>query len=178
MRAIRKILAAIYLVASACVVAVLACRLMEVDLGRFERALESSAGRIALLVCAAITAAGALIMAIRAFAERSEPTCVRVAGNPSIEVTLAALASTARRAAPGGDDVMIESVEGKVSGRDRSEVRLTIEAIAFTDQGLDELACRMQQRVREACERLLGAEGVTCRVRFLPSKTTIVTKEV
>lgn len=178
MRAIRKILAAIYLVASACVVAVLACRLMEVDLGRFEHALESSAGRIALLVCTVITAAGALITVVRTFAERPEPTCVRVAGNPSIEVTLAALTSTARRAAPGGDDVLIESVEGKILGRDRSEVRLTIEAIAFTDQGLNELACRMQQRVCEACGRLLGAEGVTARVRFLPSKTTIVAKEV
>ena len=73
---------------------------------------------------------------------------------------------------------MIESVEGKIGGRGRDEVRLTIEAIAFTEEGLEPLADRMRQRVVDACERMLGTSGVTARVRFLPSKTTIVTKEV
>ena len=55
---------------------------------------------------------------------------------------------------------------------------MTVEAIAFTDQGLDALAQRMQRRVETACEALLGTPGVVARIRFLPSKTTIVTKEV
>lgn len=178
MRAIRKIFAVIYLVACACVVAVLACRLMEVDLGRLERVLADPTGRIALLVFAAITGLGALVTVVRTFAERPEPTCVHPAGNPDIEVTLAALTSTARRAAPGSDEVLVESVEGRISGRDRSEVRITVEAIAFTDEGLEQIADRMRRRVTDACERMLGTTGVTARVRFLPSKTTIVTKEV
>ena len=178
MRAIRRISAVIYLLAAGCVLGVSTCRMLGVSLGRLDGMLERQPGRIALLVLTAIVALGVLITVIRAFAERPDPICVHPAGNPDIEVTLAALTSTAKRAAAGSDDVMIESVEGKIGGRGRDEVRLTIEAIAFTEEGLEPLADRMRQRVVDACERMLGTSGVTARVRFLPSKTTIVTKEV
>lgn len=178
MRAVRKILAAILLLATAAVVALCACRLTGVRLGGVERALATPAGHIVLYVLLGIVAVGVLVVSIVVFAERPEPSSVRVAGNPGIEVTVSALAAVARRAAAAGEDVMIEDVEGRVLGRDRSEVRLTIEAIAFTEQGLEQTAQRMQQRVVEACETTLGTSGVQARVRFLPSKTTIETKEV
>ena len=74
--------------------------------------------------------------------------------------------------------MLIESVTGRIAGRDRERVRLTVEAIAFQDEGLDRLAERMRERVGDACERLLGSTYTEVRIRFLPSKTTIVTKEV
>ena len=39
------------------------------------------------------------------------------------------------------------------------------------------MAHRMQQRVQDACEAMLGCPGVHVRVRFLPSKTTTEIKE-
>ncbi len=91
-------------------------------------------------------------------------------------VTVGALEAIARAAAER-EDVLVESVRGRVAGKDRSEVRFTIEAIAFTDTGLAELAGRVQASVERACDAMLGEQGVTALVRFLPSKTTIVTEE-
>ena len=178
MRAFRKVLAVLFLMAGIVVCGVFAAERAGVPLGHIDRVLDTPAGHVASLACAAIAGLGILVVAIMTLAERPEITCVHPAGNPDIEVTLAALTSTAKRAAAGSDDVMIESVEGKIGGRGRDEVRLTIEAIAFTEEGLEPLADRMRQRVVDACERMLGTSGVTARVRFLPSKTTIVTKEV
>ncbi|MBM6776830.1 hypothetical protein H7U34_06015 [Collinsella tanakaei] len=178
MRAFRKVLAVLFLMAGIVVCGVFAAERAGVPLSHIDRVLDTPAGHVASLVCAAIAGLGILVVAIMTLAERPEITCVHPAGNPDIEVSLTALASAARRAAPGEDDVLIESVEGRVAGKGRDEVRLTVEAIAFTDQGLDALAQRMQRRVETACEALLGTPGVVARIRFLPSKTTIVTKEV
>ncbi|HJG31676.1 MAG TPA: hypothetical protein K8U80_09845 [Collinsella ihuae] len=178
MRAFRKVLAVLFLMAGIVVCGVFAAERTGVPLGHIDRVLDTPAGHVASLACAAIAGLGILVVAIMTLAERPEITCVHPAGNPDIEVSLTALASAARRAAPGEDDVLIESVEGRVAGKGRDEVRLTVEAIAFTDQGLDTLAQRMQRRVETACEALLGTPGVVARIRFLPSKTTIVTKEV
>ncbi len=178
MRAIRKLLAVVYLVAAATVLGLFACSLARVPLGRIDGLLELPGVRVALLALAALVGVGVLATVVATLAERPEPAGVRVGGNPDIEVSLDALTSAARRAAAEGEDVLIESVEGRVAGRDGAEVRLTIEAIAFTEAGLDRVARRMQQRVVEACEGMLGVPGVRARVRFLPSKTTIVTKEV
>ena len=73
---------------------------------------------------------------------------------------------------------VIEGVEGRIIGRDRDRARLLVEAIAFTDEGLAGLAHGIQQRVTDACTRLLGTAGIEVRVRFLPSKTTIIAREV
>ena len=102
---------------------------------------------------------------------------VRLGGDASIEVSVAALASIARVAAER-EDIMVESVHGRVVGRDRNEVHFTIEAIAFVNDGLGELAARVQCQVNDACNAMLGVEGVTTLVRFLPSTTTVVSKEV
>lgn len=178
MRAIRKVLAAVFLIAGAFVLSVFSAQVAGVRLGRLEALLDTPAGHAVSLVCAGITALGVICVVVAAFAVRPEPTCVRPGGHPDIEVSLEALSSVARKAAPGEDDVMIEAVEGRVVGRDADEVRLTVEVIAFTDKGLEALARRIQDRVASACEAMLGAGGVAVRVRFLPSKTTIVTKEV
>lgn len=178
MRAVRKVLAFIYLVAGIVALGIAAAQLAGARVPGIESALRVPGVRIACLVCAGIALAGVVVTAFAALFERPAPACMRPEGNPDIEVTLAALESVARRSAPGDDDVLIESVEGRISGRDRDQVRLTVEAIAFTHEGLAETAARMQARVQEACERMLGTSGVRVRVRFLPSKTTIVTKEV
>ena len=178
MRAIRKVLAAVFLIAGACVLGLFCAKLAGVPLGHIERLLNTTAGHVAAYVLAGITGLGILVVAIAAFAERPEPSCIHPAGHPDIEVSLAALSSAAAKAAAGDDDVLIESVEGRVAGKDRDEVRLTVEVIAFTEDGLEPLAQRIRQRVESACETLLGTTGVTARVRFLPAKTTIVTKEV
>lgn len=178
MRTIRNIFVTLYLIAGLAVLAAFASLLTGFMADRVEQVLENPVARIAVLVCTGVAALSMLVSAIVAYAQRPDPTCVHPRGNPDIEVTLAALTSAARKAAPGEDDVLIESVEGRIAGRDRSEARLTIEAIAFAESGLEQLAARMQQRAEEACERMLGTPGVRVRVRFLPSKTTIVTKEV
>ena len=102
---------------------------------------------------------------------------MRLAGNPNIEVSVAALASVARAAAEDAD-VMIEHVEARVAGRDKGEARITIEAIALTQQNLEGLALRVQDRAQEACDQMLGVPGAQVKVRFLPSTTVTVTKEV
>ena len=58
------------------------------------------------------------------------------------------------------------------------EVHLEIEAIALVDGDLAALGQDMQGRVQRACEQMLGVPGVSVRVRFLPSKTVTVTREV
>ncbi|MDM8275680.1 alkaline shock response membrane anchor protein AmaP [Enorma phocaeensis] len=177
MRIVKKILATIYLVAAVMVIGGFAGVTFGPFTGRFERVLEIPAARIALIVALAVLGIGVLVTVLRTFVARREPDCMRAGGNPDIEVTLAALASIARTAAET-EDIMVESVRGKVQGRDRSEVRFVIEAIAFTDTGLEPLAQRIQDKVRMACEEMLGTTGVTVLVRFCPSKTTVVSREV
>ncbi len=139
--------------------------------------LELMPARIALAICAAILLLGVLITVIRTFVTRRPPDAVHPEGDPDIQVTCAALTSIARAAAEA-EGVMVESVKARVMGKDRSQIRFTIEAIAFTNSDLKRYAAYIQERVQAACERMLGATGVTVSVRFLPSKTTVVTKEV
>lgn len=177
MRVFRNLLATAYLLAGAAVVGAAVCLLTGTWADRVEALLSTFAGRIAAFVALGILGLGVLINAIATYVQRAEPACVHPGGDPAIEVSLAAITSAARRSA-GADDVLIESVTGRIAGRDRERVRLTVEAIAFQDEGLDRLAERMRVRVSDACERLLGTTDTEVRVRFLPSKTTIVTKEV
>ena len=172
MRAIRKILAALFLVAGALVALYASLRLAGAD-----ALLETDAGRIAAWACLGITALGVLACSLSALLERPEPAAVHPQGDPGIEVTLSAVVSCARAAAADAD-ALVEQVEGRICGRDRDEVRLTVEAIALVGEGLDEIASRMRQRVEDACSRMLGIPGVRVRIRFLPSKTVTVTKEV
>ena len=121
--------------------------------------------------------AGVLLSALFALLEHRPPSSVHPAGNPHIEVRLAALSSAARAAAEA-EDILVEDVRTRVMGHNDSQVRVTLEVIAFTDTGLEALGRRIEESVQGACEQLLGATGVTVLVRFLPSKTTTVTREV
>lgn len=179
MRLFKKCCAVLYLVAAVVVAGGFAAQEFG-DAGlrlRVGQLLDHPAGRIALIISLAIVALGTLIVVAWALLERRPPASVHPAGNPHIEVRLAAVSSVAR-AAVSGEDVMIERVRSRVAGHDASQVRIALELIAFTDIGLESLGKRIQLRVQEACERMLGVPGVTVQVTFLPSTTTTVTKEV
>ena len=133
---------------------------------------------IAVTACGGVVALGVLIGTIRLMAGRREPTCVHPSGNPSVEVTLAALESCARTAAAATPGVLIDHVEGRVTGSGESRVRFKVDAVALEVSDLSATAAAMQARIESACDAMLGAPGATARVRFLPSKTTVQTVEV
>lgn len=177
MRTVKKILAGIYLLAAVIALGTCALLMLNARVPRLHALMSQPAFRIMVCVAACLTAFGVLIQVLRTFFAPREPSCVRLGGDASIEVSVAALASIARVAAER-EDIMVESVHGRVVGRDRNEVHFTIEAIAFVNDGLGELAARVQCQVNDACNAMLGVEGVTTLVRFLPSTTTVVSKEV
>ena len=179
MRIFKRLVALVYLLSAAASLGVLGMLLFRSGAFRFlpVAADHRFAATVALGVAMAITGLGAFIGACRLFFSRREPDCVRAEGNANIEVTLAALESCARAAAQE-EDVLIERVEGRIKGSDRAAVRFKIDAIALEDDNLAAKAQAMQQRVTDACETMLGASGVTTRVRFLSAKTTTHTREV
>lgn len=175
-RALRKLAALAHLLSGAVVIGLVAAFAWSPLRGALGRAVDLPVARIALGACLAVLALGTLAASLAALLARRPPSCVHPGGDPDIEVSVAALESIARTAAER-EDVMVESVRGRIGGKDRSRVRFTIEAIAFTDRGLAELARRVQSRVAAACDAMLGEKGVTAVVRFLPSKTTVISKE-
>lgn len=179
MRTLKKICAIVYLLAAVVVVGGFACLQFGADdtRERFSELLEHSAGRIVLIVCLILLAIGVLATVVVTLVERRPPVSVHPAGNPNIEVRLTAITSVARAAAQE-EDVLVERVSSRVVGRDASQVRVTLELIAFSEVGLESLGKRIQLHVEEACNRMLGAEGVMAQIRFLPSKTTTISKEV
>lgn len=179
MRLLKKFGAVLYLAAAIVVVGGFACAQFAPSLisRRVDALLAHPAGRIVLIVSLVIVGAGVLLSALFALLEQRPPSSVHPAGNPHIEVRLAALSSAARAAAEA-EDILVEDVRTRVMGHNDSQVRVTLEVIAFTDTGLDALGRRIEERVQGACEQLLGATGVNVLVRFLPSKTTTVTREV
>ncbi len=177
MRVIKKICAFFYLLSAIVVLGVVTGLTYGPFTARFERLVDDPTVQGALGVCLVVLALGALITVLAVFLARREPVSIHPGGNPEIEVTLGALESTIRTAAER-EDVLVESVEGRILGRERDQLRATVEVIAFTNQGLTELAERIQHSIERACAETLGTPGVTARVRFLPAKTTVVTKEV
>lgn len=177
MRALRRILALIYLLSGALVIAMFAGYLFSPAARNIEVLFQKPAVRIVLLVCMVILGLGTLVATIRMMAHRRVVTCVHPQANPDIEVSLAAIESVARSAAQD-PTALIESVEGRVIGRDADQVHVHIDAIALGRDNLTERAQRIQGRVTHALDTMLGAAGATVRVRFLPSKTTITTQEV
>ena len=176
MRVIRKIGYMVYLLASVAVLGAMAAWLFgnpSVAL-RLRHLLATPYFRPTLAVCMAVVAVRVLASAIVGLTRKRELEFVHPGGNESIEVAVPALENAARIAAES-DVVMVEDVEGHVTGRGDG-ARLRVQAIALTDEGLEGLAQHVQLSVKEACERMLGCEGVSVQVRFLPSKT--VTKEV
>ncbi len=173
MRVLKKICALVYLVASLAIMGCVAGLIYPSTTARVMGLLEHAPVRVALLVSLAVVAIGVLVSVIRAFVARREPDAVYADGNPDIQVSSAALVSCARAAAQGAD-IMVEHVTCRIAGADRARAQLTIEAIAFTQTGLKQLAGHVEARVRDACETMLGCPGVSVRVRFLPSKTTVI----
>lgn len=176
MHIVKRLLAVVYVVACAVTSGTLVGLVLG-PLPRIVHLLEYAPVRYAVAGCAAVSLLGALIVLIRTFATRRAPDSILPAGTDDIEVTLTALASIARAAAET-EDVMVDRVLTRVRGRDRTRARITLETIAFTNSGLDELARRIQEHVLAAADEMLGARCVEVRVRFLPSKTTTYTKEV
>lgn len=179
MRLLKKLGALLYLAAAVVVVGGFACAQFAPPLfsRRVELLLSHPAGHIALIVSLVIVGVGVLLTALVALFEQRPPSSVRPAGNPNIEVRLTALTSAARVAAQA-EDILVEDVQARVVGHNEDQVRIMLEVIAFTNSGLEPLGRRIEQRVQQACEQLLGATGVNVHVRFLPSKTTTVTREV
>ncbi|HIU05468.1 MAG TPA: alkaline shock response membrane anchor protein AmaP [Candidatus Coprousia avicola] len=177
MRVIKKIGALLYLLAAIVVLGLVTGLTYGPFTARFERLLDNAAVQVVLAVCLVALALGALITVLAIFLARREPVCLHPGGNPDIEVSIAALKATATTAAER-EGVLVESVTGRIFGRDHDQVRFTVETIALTDEELAPLAKRVQDAIERACEETLGTPGVTALVRFLPAKTTVVTKEV
>lgn len=177
MRVFKRVCALIYLLSAIVVLGLVTGLTYGPFTARFERLLDHPVAQVVLAVCLVALALGALITVLAIFLARREPTCLNPGGNPDIEVSLSALKSTVRSAAER-EGVMVESIRGRIFGRNRDQVRFTVEAIAFTEDGLTELAKRIQKSIERACDETLGASGATALVRFLPAKTTVVTKEV
>ena len=99
MRALRRILALIYLLSGALVIAMFAGYLFSPAARNIEVLFQKPAVRIVLLVCMVILGLGTLVATIRMMAHRRVVTCVHPQANPDIEVSLAAIESVARSAA-------------------------------------------------------------------------------
>lgn len=177
MGGIKKLCAIVYLVASSLLFGTLLASQVGPYTGRIAELLSKDGFRWFMAACLAVCALQMLYVLARVVLDRPEPACVHPGGSPDIEVTGSALESAATIAARD-DDALVEDVRCRIHGRDGSSLRIEIEAIALTEHGLDEVASRMQRRVASALDDLLGPVDATVRVRFLPSKTTTVTREV
>ncbi len=178
MRVLKRLIAVIYLAAAVVALGTFAGLYWGPYTHRLMLMMRNPVARIAVTACGGLVAFGVLIGVVRLFVARREPRCVHPAGERDIEVTLSALCSCARAAAEQQEDVLIDAVEARVLGSDDSRVRFKIDAIALGDGDLKGTASRMQQRIEQACDTMLGAPGATARVRFLPAKTTVRTVEV
>ncbi len=177
MQVIKRLLAFVYIVASAAVLGTFGAYLFSPAKNQFVVLFKEPVVRYGLLVCMVVAGLGALIGGLRLLFARKPVLCVHPHGNPNIEVSVGAIESVARTAAQD-PEALIEDVRARVQGRDASEASVYVEAIALGRENLDVRAERIRERVQTACQNMLGGEAVSVRVRFLPSKTTIVTQEV
>lgn len=177
MRRIRTCALVVYLLAGIIVIVAFAGSLFGPYTARFSELLATPAWRVVVGVCLAVLAIHLGMVLFALLTSRPESPSMRLEGNPHIEVSTAALVSVARTSA-SSDDVMIESVEAHVVGRDKREALIKIDAIALTPYNLEGLARRVQAHVQDACDQMLGVPGAVVQVRFLPSRTVTVTREV
>ena len=103
MRTVKKILAGIYLLAAVIALGTCALLMLNARVPRLHALMSQPAFRIMVCVAACLTALGVLIQVLRTFFAPREPSCVRLGGDASIEVSVAALASIARVAAERED---------------------------------------------------------------------------
>lgn len=173
---LKKACAIIYLLAFAVVLASFASSLA----GPFSRdaaeLLDLPAFQAFLAACMAICALQALYVLGRVVFDKPEPRCIHPQGVTDLEVTTSALEAVARTAARD-EDVLVDRVLVRIRGRAHDALYVTIEAIALDDTALDVRAAAMRSRVEQAMRDMLGTSCASVRVRFLPARTTVVTKE-
>lgn len=178
MRVVRKLVAGVNAVAAVLCAVLLASFLWPSRVpGAVEIAAHPSA-RIAATAMACLVAVAAVVAFIRTLVRGKEPASIHLGANGNIEVRLAAIESCARTAASEDPDVLVDRVDARVCGKERDGVRFTIDAIYLGDADLAPRAEKMQRAVAAACDRMLGVEVTSVRVRFLPSKTVTLSKEV
>lgn len=173
---LKKVAASVYLVAGALVLCSFIGSLAGPFAPRFAELLELPAYQVLMVVCAGVCVLQMLYVLGCILFDRPEPRCVHPLGTPDFEVTIPALESVARTAAQQ-DDVLVDRVQVRIRGREANAVHITIEAIAL-EEGLDAIAESMRHRVERALRDTLGASCSSVRIRFLPARTTVVTKEV
>lgn len=173
MRILRKICSLFYLASAIIVIGCVACLLYPETASRIELLMDTLAGKIVLVCAMTILGLGVLLTVIAALAARREPQILYPAGNQNVQITAQAIEACARAAAEQ-EDVLIESVSSRIVGMDHAEIHLEIEVIAFSRTNLQQLAARIEKRVCRACELLTGESCTSVRVRFLPSKTTVI----
>ena len=132
--------------------------------------------RVAAAICLCIVAVYSLVVILRLFFKRPDPTCVHPDGNPDIQITMGALRAVVEASAQD-DELLIEQIRIRVKGHDHARAHVRIEAVALTNHDVSGLAQRVQARVDAACKDMLGTSDVTVQVRFLPSKTETFIKE-
>ena len=132
--------------------------------------------RIAAAVCLAVIAIYSLVVVLRLFFKRPDPTCIHPDGNPDVQITKGALRAVVEVSAKD-DDLLIEDIDISIKGRDHARAKVRIQAICLTNHDASGVARRVQERVAAACQEMLGASGVSVQVRFLPSKTETFIKE-
>lgn len=174
----RKLVAGVNALAAVFCAALLAAFLWPSRIPGATEIVDYPPARIAATAAACVAAAGALLVFIRALARGMEPDSIRLTANEDIEVRLAAVESCARTAASEDPDVLIDRVDARVRGKARDEVRFTIDAIYLGNSDLKFRAEEVQRAVERACDRMLGIEATSVRVRFLPAKTVTLSKEV
>lgn len=178
MRVFRKIATGVYAAAAVFSAALLAAFLWPERIPGAAETFAYAPARIAATALLCVSAAGALAAFIRALSRGTEPKSIRLTADGDIEVRLAALESCARMAASEDPDILVDRVDARVRGRDRDEVGFTIDAIYLGKADLKGRAEEVQRAVADACDRMLGIEAASVRVRFLPAKTVTLSKEV
>lgn len=173
---LKKVAASVYLVAGALVLCSFIGSLAGPFAPRFAELLELPAYQVLMVSCAAICVLQMLYVLGCILFDRPEPRCVHPLGTPDFEVTIPALESVARTAAQQ-DVVLVDRVQVRIRGREANAVHITIEAIAL-EEGLGVIAESMRHHVERALRDTLGASCSSVRIRFLPTRTTVVTKEV
>lgn len=177
MRRIRTFGLVLYLVAVVIVVGAFVGSQFGPYQERFIALITSGSGKLTLAICLGALVIRALVDAIRLAVSRPEPKTLHLGAASDIEVTSQALESLARTAA-SDRDIMVEDVAVRFSPKDAAAAEIRIDAIALVPGDLAGLAQRTQERVQVTLDEMLGVAGARVRVRFLPSKTVTVKKEV
>ncbi len=179
MRVLKKLLAIVYLAAAICALGWFGGMVFTTYSARLTLLLRHEyAARIAVLASIGITALGVLITVLRLLMSRPEPKGLKLEGGQQVEVALAAVESCARATAAAEDDMLVERVMGRIQGTGAARVRLVIELAYLGDEDLKSVGNRVGANIERACNGLLGAEAVSVRIKFLPTKTKTLTKEV